>query len=629
MGDWLLMPAKVFLMGLFLAIIATFSFRSVEIPYVQQAAIVSAQTASTSSTPQATATSTVDSMTHSSANDMLTIGNNGIVTSTVSYQPPNVFSNVFNYLGVPSPNQPIVMSSSAVAKNTGIQMQSVMPNLQLYTVNGAPAVANVVSGYEEEIVGTLTFAGTPIANADITVTTSGGTIGSATANPTGGSTTMIDGNTITLATPSTSEVTSGVPSTTTLDLQTNAEGQFAFDYYAPINIGQFSVTANGANSAETVPISSTPVVTVGNIANIYVNGSTIISGNVQTSSGSPVQDEPVTLTITAPDSATQQVNTTTDSSGNFSTTYTPVQVGGYMVKAECEGGSSNLYGEIENVGYNSVTLQTNINANNASPDNSNGDAQLSNNSGWPQLSSGNPSYPITPGITYNAGDYLQANYPVPSGYQGVEAFANITDNMNGTNMGTTLYMSAVGSNPQTDIINTPYGYTSQSVNWLLPNGTTAVNLGFEYTSTNTDNGWTAFYLSQIFLAPIGSAVSGGTFDSQYVTMAEPQWPSSPMPTIGSPIMVTGQVTYNGKPVANQTVTALDFISLQPYELQPNQFNVINSSGQSVSQLTTTTDSNGEYSFTFTVPSSEPSGYYYSFDVSCDDASAGSQLIILN
>ncbi len=593
MGDWLLMPAKVFLIGLLLAMITTFTWRSVEIPYVQQAAIVSAQTASTSSTPQATATSTVNSMIHSSANDMLTIGNNGMVTSTVSYQPPNIASNVFNYLGIPTPNQPIVMSSSAVAKNTGIQMQSVMPNLQLYTVSGAPTVANIVSGYEEEIIGTLAFAGTPIANADITLTTSGGTIGEATVNPTNGATSTIDGGSITLTAPSTSEVTSGIPSTTTLDLKTNAEGQFALDYYAPINIGQFSVTANGANATETVPISSTPVVTVGTIANTYVNGSTTISGNVQTSSGSPVQDEPVTLTITAPDTTSQQVNTTTDTSGNFSTTYTPVQLGGYMVKAECEGGTSNLYEQAVSLTTGNTTYQTN-------------DPSVWLQSGMGGINAGATVWP-NQSNNFNAGDYFQAVYNAPIGYVINEFVGGLSSDISSPppNYGdTTIYLDALDNSQLLDtypITNRASGVVP--VSQPFPSGTISMGAGVSFGSSGTMGSWAESVISgsSAFVSPSGTTATGGVFGSQPVQINVIGFSCTPSASgcfLGDSSTVTGNVTYNGTSLANVPLSAnIDWVDQQGI-------------AQSTSPVQLTTDTGGNFTYTFTLPSTYTSGLYY-------------------
>lgn len=641
METWLTLPVKVLLTGLLLAMIVTFTWHDVQIQTVNQAAIVAANTAANSGATSLggvthAAQDAVDQMisNRGNASNLQTSISfkNDLVTAIVRYNPENMFANVFSYLGVPTLNQPITLTASARAKHTVMALQSVMPNLQLYTNGTSPAVANVISGYEEEIIGNLSFAGRPIANANISISVTGGTIGQATANPTGGATSTMDGGAITLAAPSTGPVTTNVPATTILSLQTDSNGNFAFDYYAPNMIGQFSITASGANATETISVGSTPIVTVANIANTYVNGSTTISGNVLTSAGSPVVDQPVTLDITLPDGTTQQINAgMTDSSGNFSSTYSPAELGGFMVKAECQGGVSNLYGEMKNISYNDVSLQTNINASNATPYNSSGDAQLWDYYGWPFLSASNPLINLPNEITYSAGDYLQANYPIPSGYQGFDVYSNISDNMNGTADGTTLYMSAVtaSGSQQTDTINTPYGFTSQSVDWLLPNQTTSVNLGWEFTQSQMGNGWMANFMSQILISPTGSIVFGGTFDSQYVTMTEPQWPSSPAPSLGQPITVTGKVTYNGQPVANQTVTASQWYYYQSLGQSPTYENVLNSSGQSVSSLTTTTDANGNYSFTFIYPSSNPSGDYYGFNVTCDQSGSGAPQIALH
>jgi uncharacterized protein (UPF0333 family) len=114
MESWFSVPIKIFIVGLLLAIIGTFTWRSIEIYYTSIAATNAAHSAvsninSYSTAAQEAANQTLPS---TSVQSVKQVGNN-LTQAVVSYTPSNTFSKVFSFLGSASPDQTISMTGTA------------------------------------------------------------------------------------------------------------------------------------------------------------------------------------------------------------------------------------------------------------------------------------------------------------------------------------------------------------------------------------------------------------------------------------------------------------------------------------------------------------------------------------
>ena len=395
---------------------------------------------------------------------------------------------------------------------------------------------------------------------------------------------------ITIASWSDSQIVFTLPSSFTQ----NPSGAISFSVYSTSNQNLATYTLN------------VPVVTVGNIQNTYVNGSTTITGNVQSPSGSAITNEPVVLTITAPGGSTQTVNTTTDGNGNFTTPYTPTQMGGYMVKAECEDGVSNLYEKSIALGSSVITFQTSM-------------SSYAQNGGAIYLDevNSNSSPSIAPG------EYDQFTYTAMSGYKIANFFSTMNGDIDSTSVGNAaIYFRYLMNGTPTN--NTNISYTAGS------------SLPLEFSPTTTSNtligGWQAAQTisapfaagmsltgATVFLTPMASSGTntGGTFG---VFAPKMEITSFSGTTFGQPTSVTFHMSFDGNPITGVNINSIVYYSAGFNDWVP--INVINSNGQSVSNFSGTTDSNGNVTFSYTVPNSYPSGTGILIESTGGDSIAG-------
>ena len=103
MSDWIWTPAKIFIVGMLLAIISAFTWQSIEIRATHEAAVNAAHSAVANTNDYQSAAQQAANQTLPSAmvDSVSQVGDN-LTQATVSYHPQNVFGNVFSYLGVPN-----------------------------------------------------------------------------------------------------------------------------------------------------------------------------------------------------------------------------------------------------------------------------------------------------------------------------------------------------------------------------------------------------------------------------------------------------------------------------------------------------------------------------------------------
>ncbi len=378
---------------------------------------------------------------------------------------------------------------------------------------------------------------------------------------------------ITIASWSDSHIVFTLPSSFTQ----NPSGAISFSVYSTSNQNLATYTLN------------IPVVTVGNIQNTYVNGSTTITGNVQSSSGSAITNEPVVLTITAPDGTTQTVDTTTDGNGNFTTTYTPTQMGGYMVKAECESGVSNLYGNYINIPYSDYTHWTNNPANFVfyNP-------------------YGNEAWIATPSVptTIPSGDTAQLIYAAPNNQYIASVYNNIIYNLaspeasifyQGLNNGSASGSQQSIAIPYSGDATTPFTASgSQNTNGFY--------FSFDQNSTNIDGSWG--FGSDIYVMLEPDSYNGSTSGSFAAEAPQLVFVGNSGTTEGQQSTATFNVSFNGKPVSND---AYNIEEDEVYTSAPGQSQVT-----TISTQTVTSNSDGTITVNYTIPTGYPTGTGYEY-----------------
>ena len=231
MGDWLLAPAKVFLTGLLIAAMVTFGWRAVEINAVHEAAVNAAHSAvANPANYQVAAKGAVNVALPNAQLQSVQQVAPDVTAATVSYQPPDTYSAVFRYLGVPDPNQPITMTGTAPGGLADLALT--VPNMKL----GA-GQSFVVSGSLKD------GAGNPISNKTITMSDSGGSLSQST-------------------------------------FTTDSNGDFSTQYTTPDTLGTVSITASGDGANTSITVNIVDNVTFNSLPTTYVGQTVTISGMV-------------------------------------------------------------------------------------------------------------------------------------------------------------------------------------------------------------------------------------------------------------------------------------------------------------------------------------------------------------
>ena len=279
MDSWFGIPVKIFVTGILLAVVGAFIWRSVEIQYVQQSAIVAAHSAvSNPSTPAQSAQASANAvLQNAKASAPVQLPNN-IVQTTVSYQPQDIASKVFSYLGIQSPNQKIVMTGTA---------PGTLDTLNLSVPKSMTAGSKIVlSGNLEDGTGALVTSATGIS---ITLKASDGTLGSSGA---------------------------------TTQTVTTTTGNFSFTYTAPNAVKTVELTLSGNNITTSSSISIVPTLTITspNPAIGYVGQPVTVQGTLK--AGTTALANQTVVLSSDPNVTFSPSTITTDANGNFTATFT-------------------------------------------------------------------------------------------------------------------------------------------------------------------------------------------------------------------------------------------------------------------------------------------------------------------
>ncbi len=297
-------PVKVFLTGLLLAMVVTFTWLSVELFASHDAAVNAAHSAAADPAHYLTAAQGAASTTLPGAEvQSVQQAAPDVVSSTVQYQPQNIFPNVFQYLGAPNPNQMITITGTA----PGILSTIVLT----FPDNMSPNQAITITGTLKDI------NGNPLQNQTIILNASGGSFSQ---------------NIVT----------------------TNASGSFSVTYTSPGIQEKVSISATGDGITTTGVISVAANIEFYAMPITYINQTVTISG--YTSPSEP--NEAFTLKASAGTLANGGV-TTTDSNGDWSIQYTaPSTCGAVTLSADVfnNTGSLNVLGPT--ISFNPSTYDT-------------------------------------------------------------------------------------------------------------------------------------------------------------------------------------------------------------------------------------------------------------------------------